>query len=179
MKVSKDILQKCKARDRRGQELLYRAVYPDCMRITLRYARNDEDAKAIVNNSMLKVFAKIDDFQGDHQNLGGWIKRIVVNQALDFLRKLKSFNEKIVLGDYDESLMESNDNSIESDPSYILKLLRSIPLKPSLVFNLFVIEGYSHQEIAVKLKISEANSKWLLHSARKQLQELLNKNELI
>lgn len=179
MVIAKDIFKKCKANDRAAQEALYRGVYTDVMRITLRYVYNDDDAKDIMNRSLLKVFTKINEFKGNHKNLGGWIRRIVINESIDFVRKQKSFNEKIELNDEDDRLDVFDQSTLDIDPKEILGLLRALPAKASSVFNLYIIEGYSHKEIGAMLNISEANSKWNLHAARKQLQMLIKERQLL
>lgn len=151
----------------------------DVMRISLRYVQNEDDAKGIVNSSMLKVFTKIKEFKGNHQNFGGWIRRIVINESLDFIRKQKAFTDKVELTEIEDTIELSEEFSFDHEPSRILSLLKELPLLSSSVFNLFVIEGYSHKEISKMLKISVANSKWNLHNARKLLKLSITKHQLI
>lgn len=177
MKVSSKIIEGCRQNNRLAQEQLYQLFYVDLMRTALRYVINQSDAEDVLNESMLKVFKKIDSFQGTHENFGGWVKRIVVHQAIDFIRSRKSFNEKhITLAVLPEETFASNWE--EDDPSYILKLLDTLPELEKAVFNLSLIEGYSHKDISEMLSISVANSKWKLHTARKKMKTWIIEKEL-
>lgn len=168
MDISKEIFDACVKGDREGQERLYKNVYCDMMRVALRYVHQEADALDVLNRALLKVFLKLSEFQGDHENLGGWIKRIVVNESIDFYRSRK----RVVKMQHMEATFENKIAfDLEEDPEYLLVLLNHLPEMESKVFNLSVIEGYSHQEISAMLSISEANSKWLLHKGRKQLRK--------
>ncbi|NVK64659.1 MAG: RNA polymerase sigma factor [Flavobacteriales bacterium] len=177
MEIAPEILEGCRKNDRAAQEELYRSVYPYLMRVALRYVINTFDAEDVLNKSMLKALKKIDTFNGTSENLAGWIKRIVVHESIDFIRSRKSFNEKHVtmatLPDED-----STRNLIEDDPSHILKLIDTLPPQEKAVFNLSIIEGYSHKEISKLLSISVANSKWHLHCARKKMKNWIIEKEL-
>ena len=176
MKVSPETIEGCRQNNRLAQEQLYQLFYADLMRVALRYVVNQSDAEDVLNTSMLKVFKKIDSFHGTHDNFGGWVKRIVVHQAIDFIRRRKSFNEKhitmAVLPDEDPA------SKWEDDPRYILKLLDTLPEIEKTVFNLAIIEGYTHNDISEMLSISVANSKWKLHSARKKMKTWIIEKEL-
>ena len=179
MFIEENIFNDCLRYERRAQEALYKSVFVDVMRISLRYVHNEDDAKGIVNSSMLKVFTKIRDYKGSSENFGGWIRRIVINDSLDYIRKQNTYTDKIELTEIEDTIGLSEEISFDSEPNKILLLLKELPLLSSSVFNLFVVEGYSHKEISEMLKISVANSKWNLHSARKQLKLLINKHQLI
>lgn len=177
MKTSKELFEACQQSDRKGQESLYQLLYVDLMRIAMRYTLNECDAQDVLNKAMFKVFTKIADFSGNHENFGGWIKRILVNECIDFTRSKKSlkkvFAENESLADIFHGVQP------DENPNYILKLLEALPEKGAQVFNLYVIEGYSHKEISELLDISEANSKWQLHAVRRQLREWIIEKDLI
>lgn len=175
MKISKDIYDACLRGNRDGQEQLYKIVYCDMMRIVLRYTHQEADAMDVLNRALLKVFMKISEFKGDHINLGGWIKRIVVNESIDFYRSNK---KSTPMNGIDSKVENQISVDLEEDPGYLLILLNRLPEIESKVFNLNIVEGYSHSEISVMLSISEANSKWLLHKARKQLRKWLSLQEI-
>ena len=168
MKIAPEILDGCLKNDRMAQEELYKSFYPFLMRTILRYATNQFDAEDILNKAMLKAFKKIDTFQGTPDNFGGWLRRIVVHESIDFIRSRKSFNDKhSTMADLPEE--NSTHNLIEEDPSHILQLIDALPYQERAVFNLSIIEGYTHKEISKMLSISVANSKWLLHCGRKKM----------
>lgn len=167
-----NIIAGCKKNDRKSQELLYRQFFPTMMSMCMRYMGDREKAAAIVNDGLLKVFTRIDQYK----NLGsfeGWIRRIVFRSISDAVRKESNYLKFMVFEDYES---RSNDNVLsklyEED---ILKLIDKIPAASGDVFVLFAISGYSHKEIAEQKGISIGTSKWHLSEARKRLQELILK----
>lgn len=178
MNISEKIFEGCKCNLKQEQENLYKIVYVDLIRVALRYVSNNTDAEDVINRAMFKVFTKLEEFNGTHLNLGGWIKRIVVNEAIDMIRSKKSFDGKHVTMDVlpDNTI---NEDAINEDPSHILVLLEALPEKSKTVFNLYVIEGYKHNEIGALLGISVANSKWNLYLARKKLRAWIIEKELV
>ena len=165
-----DIIEGCKQQNRKAQEALYKAYYKAMMTICLRYTRNEDDAVEVLNNGFLKVFQHIQRYDPAQASLYTWIRTIVVNSCLDFIRKRNRT----------ESHQELNNNVEVHVPAEIvsrlrasdlLALVRSLPPSTGAVFNLYVIEGYSHKEIGGLLGISEGTSKWHLSEARKQLQQ--------
>ncbi len=179
MQIPAHTLEGCRQHDEAAQEALYRICYPDMMRVALRYAPNNADAADILNRGMFKVLTKIEQFQGSEQNFGGWIKRIIVNEAIDFVRANPAFNAHQDL-DTALHLAESAPNQEHAvEAQNIALLLQQLPPTSAAVFNLFALEGYSHREISVMLDISEVNSKWHLHSARQKLQLLIRQTATV
>lgn len=175
MKIDKNIFQSCQNKERKGQEALYRQCYPDLMRLLFRYVRVDADAADILNKGMLKVFLKIEQFGGNEDNFFGWIKRVVINEALDHLRA----GNKLSNAEPIENIPEKTELNLveEKDATQMMQfLLSQLPDLTATVFNLYALEGYSHAEIAEMLEISVANSKWHVFSARKRLQLYLQQN---
>ncbi len=172
MQIAIEILEGCRRQERTAQAALYQLCYPTLMRVALRYAANVADAADILNRGFFKVFTKIDQFTGTEQNFGGWIRRIIVNEALDFVKANPAFKKHEDL-DAAAHIGEHPASVHEEAAQDILHLLHLLPLTTATVFNLFALEGYSHQEISARLDISEVNSKWHLHSARQQLKRLL------
>lgn len=175
MKIDKSILQSCQNKERKGQEALYRLCYPELMRLLFRYVRVEADAADILNKGMLKVFLRIDQFEGNEDNFFGWIKRVVINEALDHLR----VTNKLSNAEPIENIPEKSEMNLaeEKDASQMMQfLLSQLPDLTATVFNLYALEGYSHAEIAELLEISVANSKWHVFSARKRLQLYLQQN---
>lgn len=147
------------------------------MRLAIRYAGNHTDAADILNRALFKVLTKIEQFNGDEQNFGGWIKRILTNEALDFVRANPAFKAHQELETATHVPVETALEEPAGLEHNITHLLRQLPLTTATVFNLFALEGYSHREIGEMLGINENNSKWHLHSARQKLQQLIRKTD--
>jgi RNA polymerase sigma-70 factor (ECF subfamily) len=135
----------------------------------LRYTCNEDDATQILNDGFLKVFNKIGlyEFTGSFE---GWIKRIIFRTALDFIRQNKTYKSTITLSetqtDYDGEVYNTVLNSINGE--IINKIIQKITPASRTVFSMFLIDGYSHKEIAETLHISENTSKWHLCNAKNQ-----------
>ena len=177
--ISEEMLSGCKQSDKLFQEKVYEIFYSPLIGIAIRYVGNFYDASDIINRAMFIAFTKIETFKGDATNFYGWVKRILINESIRFLKLSKRYDSKHV-EDLD-SVPKVSDSEFESNEfqSYLMTLLASLNPIPKAVFNLYIIEGYLHKEIADLLNISEANSKWHLHSARKLIQKSLKKEELI
>ncbi|HVF97147.1 MAG TPA: sigma-70 family RNA polymerase sigma factor [Flavisolibacter sp.] len=165
-----NIIDGCRQNNRKAQEALYRAYYKTMITICLRYTKNDDDAVEVLNNGFLKVFQHINRYEFTKASLYTWIRTIVVNTCLDFVKK-KARAEK------HHELNNSVDVHVPADvvsrmkAAELLQLVRGLPPSTGAVFNLYVIEGYSHREIGKLLGISEGTSKWHLSEARKSLQQ--------
>ena len=169
----KELIRGCLRNDRRCQKLLFEKYSPDMMAICMRYSRDRDDAKDILQDSFIKVFSKFDLFTGDG-TIRGWIQSIVVRTAIDHYRKQQREHKNIVSED---DYWESGENAeIEADlaAEEIVKIIQNLPHLQRTVFNLFAIEGYSHKEIAEELEITEGTSKWYLCEARKTLKQILS-----
>lgn len=159
--------------DRKMQKLLYERYYGLMMKISIRYSEDFEEAKDIVNNGFLKIFTKVENFEGKG-SFEGWMKRTMINTALDYLKskKLETVNIDNI-NSYDADVFVENESVWSFSESDILKVLQTLPKVSRMVFNLYVIEGYKHKEISEMLNISEGTSHWHLLNARKLLQEKL------
>ena len=138
--------------------------------ICLRYTRNEDDAVEVLNNGFLKVFKNIQRYEPAQASLYTWIRTIVVNSCLDFIRKKNRIEQLHELNDGIEVHVPAEVVS-RMKTGELLSLVRSLPPATAAVFNLYVIEGYSHKEIGSLLGISDGTSKWHLSEARKQLQQ--------
>lgn len=167
-----NIIEGCRQHDRKAQQALYKAYYKSMVTVCLRYTRNETDAVDVLNAGFLKVFQNIQQYDPGKANLYTWIRAVVVNTCLDFIKK-RNRNEK------HHELNTAADVHVPADvvgrmkAAELLNLIRTLPPSTAAVFNLYVIEGYSHKEIATLLTISEGTSKWHLSEARKQLQHKL------
>ncbi|MGN7822212.1 RNA polymerase sigma factor [Chitinophaga sp. 22536] len=163
------IISGCCDKNRGSQELLYRKFFGYALSICMRYAPNREEAIEIMNDGFLKIFQRISTFDSSRP-FKAWLSKIMVNTAIDFLRSKK----KLVFTDQAEHYHElgKEDNIVEK-LSYDELLMHVQSLSPAYrtVFNLYVMEGYQHHEIALLLGISQGTSKSNLFKAKKILQE--------
>ncbi len=172
MQVSKELFDQCCEGNAKAQEALYRQCYVPLMRVAMRYTSNEQDAADILNRCFFKVFTKITTFQGKMEQFGAWIRKILVREAIDFVRSQKSWDQRKLSAKVPSSSTSSATEQMIENQNF-LHLLQQLPPTTALVFNLFAIEGYAHKEVAKLLNITETNAKWHLHSARKKLKQLL------
>jgi RNA polymerase sigma factor (sigma-70 family) len=159
--------------DRRMQEELYRRFSPRMYAVCLRYASNAEEAEDILQEGFIKVFKKLSSFRSEG-SFEGWVRRIFVNTAIEQFRRKKYLlpvtekEENTIEGKYFSVL----DELAEKD---ILALVRELSPGYRTVFNMYVVEGYTHKEIADMLGISEGTSKSQLSRAKVILQDMVKK----
>jgi RNA polymerase sigma factor (sigma-70 family) len=165
-----NIIRGCKQNDRKAQEALYKAYYKAMVTVCLRYTKNEEDAVEVLNSGFLKVFQNIQRYEPAQASLYTWIRTIVVNSCLDFIRKKSRTGQHQELNNAAEVHVPAEVVS-RMKAGELLSLVRSLPPATAAVFNLYVIEGYNHKEVGKLLGISEGTSKWHLSEARKQLQQ--------
>lgn len=148
-------------------------MYALCM----RYIKDDSEAEDVMITAFVKVFEKIDQFKGEG-SFEGWIRRIMVNESLTYIRKHKSMYLEVDIEQADrEPNCEELGNHLEAED--LMKMVNQLPVGYRTVFNLYAIEGYSHKEIAKQLGISENTSKSQLSRARVLLQKYLLNSERI
>ncbi len=171
-----ELLQKSVRGDRKSQEKLYRQFYGFAMSVCVRYTQSRDEALEIVNDGFLKIFTKGDQYDSKYP-FKAWFRRIIVNTALDFYRSQQKhyFHENIEEA-YEVS---SNDSSPLSQLNHeeIIMLIQRLPSGYKMVFNLFVIDGFSHEEISNQLGISVGTSKSNLSRAREALRKMILKEE--
>ena len=141
--------------------------------VCLRYTKNDEDAVEVLNNGFLKVFNNIQRYDSSQASLYTWIRTIVINSCLDFIKQ-KQKVEKVYELNEDAEVHISPEVIDKLKTAELLEQVRRLAPSTQAVFNLYVIEGYTHKEIGQLLNISEGTSKWHLSEARKNLQQLIN-----
>lgn len=166
------IIDGCLQNDRRAQEQLYKQFYSPMITICLRYTKNQDDALEVLHNAFLKVYQHLGTYDPSKGAFYTWIKTIVVNSAIDFIRRRNTFTSSIELKEA-QSVSTDSDVVDKMTATELLKLIRQLPQTSQTVFNLYVVEGYRHKEIGEFLGISEGTSKWHLSEARKQLKKLL------
>lgn len=166
-----DYVSACARNERWAQEIMYKEFYPSMMALCLRYANNKEDARDILHEGFIKVFRHISKYK-QGTSLASWIKRIMINTSIDFYRKSVRRRTEDLDGHYDVSNGEPDVIS-QMTVKDILDCLQVLTPSYRAVFNLYIIEGYSHKEIAVRLEISESTSRSNLVKARTKLKQLL------
>jgi RNA polymerase sigma-70 factor (ECF subfamily) len=167
-----EIIAGCLRKKRKAQKALYDQYHPVLLGICLRYAKSRAEAEDVLLMAFTRIYKKIDTYTGDG-SFEGWMKRIVINIAIDNYRK----NAKHYFHDELEDVPQSELGFDFIPDSFalrdILKTIQELPDGYRMVFNLYAIEGYPHKEIAEKLGISESTSKTQLLKARKRLQQKL------
>ena len=167
----KNIIKGCLAGNRRDQELLYRRHAARLFGVCLQYSGNDDEARDILQEGFIKIFENLIHYKHEG-SFEGWMHRIVVNTALE---KFRSKHNLYRVDDID--LIQEPDAAPETEDYSgleavdLLDIIRELPPKYRMVFNLFAIEGYSHKEISLMVNISEGTSKSNLSRARVILQK--------
>ncbi len=168
------ILLGCRKRQRSSQHELYRQFYAYGMSITIRYADNEDEAIQILNDSFMKVYRNIKTFDLE-KPFKPWFRRIVVNTSINHVRKQQKFKREVQM---DEARNISTGEDILSRISYqeLMAMVQSLTTAYRTVFNMYVIDGFNHEEIARSLGISVGTSKSNLSKARGKLRDLILKN---
>ncbi|MEJ6980820.1 sigma-70 family RNA polymerase sigma factor [Pedobacter sp. P351] len=169
------IISGCKSRDRKSQKELYRQYFGFSMKICFRYAEHKEEAIEIVNDGFLRVFNNIQKYDPERP-FKSWISTIMINTSIDYYRKrirrtkMEELNSSHELEEHEHILSRINYDEL-------IKLVQKLSIGYRTVFNLFVIDGYTHEEISGMLSISVGASKSNLFKARQKLREMLSSME--
>jgi RNA polymerase sigma-70 factor (ECF subfamily) len=147
------LVEGCKKGDRQSQEKLYNKLSSKMYGVCLRYARDNFEAEDMLQNGFIKVFSKINDFHGGG-SFEGWVRKIMVNTAIEHYRKNKYISCSIDISE-NVNLYSSAVYQDGLEAKDLMKLIMGLPASYRIVFNMFAIEGYSHNEIAKSLGISE------------------------
>jgi RNA polymerase sigma-70 factor (ECF subfamily) len=171
--IEEHLILACKKMQRDAQRQVYEILAPRMHRLCKRYLKKEEEIEEVLADAFFIIFTKIDQLK-EIKAFEGWAKRITVNECLHQLKRNVNFN--LYLEDNKVHVLtqpEQEKNLLEED---LLKLLNYIPDGCKTIFNLYVIEGYSHKEIAKMLSVSEGTSKSQLNVAKTKLKELVNKH---
>lgn len=163
----------CLKNDRKQQELLYKTLAPRMLAVCMRYAHDRDEAQDILQEGFIKMFNNVHKYRGEG-NLEGWIRRIMVHCAISRYRKQKPM---ILVDEFPESssAFSNGYNAHGLEVKDLLKMIQKLPQTYRSVFNLYAIEGYSHQEIGSRLGMTELLSRTTLHRARTLLKDMVNK----
>lgn len=165
------LLEGCLKENRLAQKYLYQRYAGVMLGICMRYAGSRDEAMEMLNAAFFRVFKSIHQFDGSGA-LKAWISKIVIHACIDWVRSQAAYRKRFVLGVTREAAI--NNGALEKlNEEDLLEKVQLLPPTSRLVFTLFVIEGYSHKEIAEVIDISVGTSKWHLSEARKRLKEML------
>jgi len=172
MNPDEDLIQRCLQKDSRAQELLYQRLARKLYGICLRYAGNEMEAEDILQEGFIRIFSNLHSFRSDG-SLEGWTARIMVNTAINYFRRSRRQPEETRLNETMIAATISEDVLSRLSRKDIINVIQSLPAGYRTVFNLYVMEGYTHQEIAAVLGITESTSKSQLCRARTAIQHRL------
>lgn len=168
-----EIIEGCIKNKRKAQKRLYEKYYRRMLGICLRYCSDTDEAEHVMLSGFMSIFSKINSFQRKG-SFEGWMKRIMVNTAIDAFRKNKKYKYHLDVVDLENELQTEGNFPENISINEILSIVQQLPPGYRIVFNLFAIEGYEHKEIAEMLGVSVNTSKTQLFKARKMLQKILN-----
>ncbi|MFT4666276.1 MAG: RNA polymerase sigma factor (sigma-70 family) [Patescibacteria group bacterium] len=172
-----EIIKGCIQNDRQCQRALFERYSGLMLSVCRRYTRHEMEAEDILQDALIKVFKNIEKFKFEG-SFEGWVRRIVVNTALKNYKKSSVQKEQIGLESYQEGSMEPKAIANLGEEE-LMNLIAKMPDGYRIVFNLYIIEGYSHREIAERLEIKESTSRSQLVKARRLLQEMLTERNRI
>lgn len=175
MDSERQLIEGCLKRDPKAQEALYRHFGAKMYGLCLRYARNPMEAEDILQEGFIKVYTHLHDyrFEGSFE---GWIRRTFVNTAINYFKKKSRELVEVSLDDL-EFVGSQEENAFEKlSTEELLGLIQKLPEGYRIVFNLYIVEGYSHKEISEMMHISESTSKSQLSRARLALQKMVREH---
>jgi len=168
------LIQRCAKNDQKAQEEIYRLYAGKLFALCLKYSRNKAEAEDNLQDGFIQIFKKVNQFKYKG-SFEGWMKRVVINTALQKYREKNVLN--LVSSDVVEEITVVEVEEEEISLDYLLNLIQELPNQYRLVFNLYVLDGYSHKEVAQALQISEGTSKSNLSRARGILKNKIEWNQ--
>ncbi|MBP5400983.1 MAG: sigma-70 family RNA polymerase sigma factor [Bacteroidales bacterium] len=169
----KELVEKCLGNDKSAQKLLYDTYSSQMMGLCMRYANSREEGEDILIEGFTKIFSNLQNFRFD-SSLSAWMKKIMVNTAISHFRMHHKHHNTLPLENAESELRGTHElPSDHIQEKELLALIQRMPETYRVIFNLAVIEGYSHQEIGAMLDIQESTSRSQLTRARNWLKERL------
>ncbi len=170
-----ELIHGCIRNERSAQEKMYKLFYPRMMTVVRRYIDHENQAEEVLNNGFLRAFQKVEQytFQGSFE---GWLRKIVFHSVSDYVKQNMQYNEKIMLVEKDQYVHKDHADKLYYDQ--LLLLVDGLPGATKVVFNMYVMDGYSHREIGKMLGISEGTSKWHLSEGRRVLKDKIERMQL-
>jgi len=173
MSTAIEIIKGCQKGDRKSQYQLYKQYSSGMMAVAMRYSKSTQEAEDILQEGFIKVFQHIKNFRQD-SSIGYWIKRIIVNTALNHQRNKLYLYPMVDVDDLKEGLGAVSIENLAMEE--LMEMVQTLPTGCQVIFNLYAVEGYQHKEIAKMLSISEGTSKSQYARAGKLLMEYIEKN---
>lgn len=171
-----EIIEGCVKGDSKCQQIVYQKFYGKMLGACMRYSKDREEARDILQDGFLKVFTNIRSYTGTG-SFEGWIRRVIINTALDYIRKNRKMiqyaNSDYVEENAEEIKEEDDSEYLNISTEEIMKAVQQLPTAYRTVFNMFVVDGFSHQEIADQLGINIGTSKSNLSKAKVHLKNHL------
>ena len=161
-----DLVKGCAGGDKRSQEILYRRYFSFAMSVCIRYTRDENEAMEIVNDSYMKVLGSLSEFDSS-RSFKSWYGKILVNTAIDNYRKNLIHDDHLSINAVTEAGEQEPDIEAELSVNDIIELYRHLPENYKLTFNLFEIEGYSHEEIGRMMGVTASTSRSNLARAKR------------
>lgn len=169
-----DLVERCRKNDRKAQLQLYKQYCDGMYCVAARFLNNADDAEDVLQEAFIKAFQRIHQFKGE-VTFGAWLKRIVINSCIDFLKSKKM--EFVELKDYQMKVVEDEDWSVSETISLneVKKTMEQLPEKYKYVVQLYLVEGYDHAEISQILNLTQTACRTRLMRGKAHLKELLKK----
>lgn len=172
-----ELIAGCRRNLREAQYKLYNILSAKMFSVCLRYAKNREAAEDLLQEGFVKVFTNIDKFRGDG-SFEGWVRRIMVNTAVEHYRKSTKMYPMVNVDDVNKNITwEDSGDDLQLED--LMNMINKLSPGYRTIFNLYVVEGYSHREIGELLEISEGTSKSQLSRARYLLMDMVKKSEIV
>jgi RNA polymerase sigma-70 factor (ECF subfamily) len=172
------ILQGCVQHEPAAQKALYERFSAKMMAICYRYAGNKQDAEDMLQESMVRIFAHIHQFQ-QKGSFEGWIRRVIVHTCINYLKRQKKFHDCMDLTHAEHYVTRENHIPSIIQAKEITECIRSLPVGYRTILNLYALEGYSHREIAGMLEIQESTSRSQYNRAKNLLKQLLFRRNIV
>lgn len=169
------LIADCRAEKRRAQHRLFKLFYGEVMSVCMRYAKDEDEAQDMLSEGFIRLFSNLDKFK--EGSFKAWLRRVVVNTAIDYQRKYKTLTQMSDIEDIPEYEIHNYDENTalsKLSTDELLALIQQLPPTTRSVFNLYVFEGYPHSEIAQLLQMKEGTSHWHLNFARTQLKKMIH-----
>ena len=181
MVIDEQIVKDCIAGKRQAQKLLFETFAPVMLGVCMRYCHDRDEAEDILQEAFIKVFQNLHSFRGEG-SLAGWIKRVIVNHAINYINKRNKIARHEKIDEIKETEILDFNETVEFpdeyNPALLLKLIQDLPEGYRTVFNLHIFEDYGHKEIAHILGITENTSKTQLFKARRWLKNKIEETRI-